>query len=89
MATLLFELTEQIDPQKLVAATQTAPIAWAQRLGYLLEHVASHEQASLLKAHVKDKGRQPVPTSPGATSEEAPRDVSRKILVNAELEPNP
>ncbi len=38
VATLLSELAERIDPEKLAAVARTAPVPWAQRLGYLLEH---------------------------------------------------
>jgi predicted transcriptional regulator of viral defense system len=41
VATVLAELAEQIDAAKLVDAAQTAPLPWAQRLGYLLDHVGA------------------------------------------------
>ena len=88
VATVLFELAEQIDPQKLVAAAQTAPVTWAQRLGHLFERVAVYQQAALLKAYVKDKALQSVPLIPGRTHKEAPRDANWKILVNADIEPD-
>jgi hypothetical protein len=37
VATVLAELAEQIDPEKFPIAAGTAPVAWVQRLGYLLE----------------------------------------------------
>ena len=37
VATILAEFAEQIDPERLVEAAKTAPISWAQRLGYLLQ----------------------------------------------------
>ena len=88
VATVLFELAERIDPQKLVAAAQTAPVTWAQRLGYLFERVAVYEQAVLLKAYVKDKARQSVPLVPGRTHKDTRRDADWKILVNADIEPD-
>ncbi len=88
VATVLFELAERIDPQKLVAAAQTAPVTWAQRLGYLFEHISVYEQVTLLKAYVKDQARQSVPLIPGRTHKEASRDADWKILVNADIEPD-
>ena len=35
VATVLSELAEHLDPERLLAAAQTAPVPWAQRLGYL------------------------------------------------------
>jgi predicted transcriptional regulator of viral defense system len=39
VATILSELAEKIDGERLVAAAKTGPLPWAQRLGYLLELV--------------------------------------------------
>lgn len=87
VATILSEIAEQIDPQKLVTAAQTAPITWAQRLGNLLALVDAREQAALLKAYVKNEARQTVLLLPGTSREEAPRDADWKLFVNADVEP--
>ena len=87
VATILSELAERIDPQRLAVAARTAPIAWAQRLGYLLEFVDAREQAALLKAYVKDEARQTVPLLPGESREATPRDADWKLFVNADVEP--
>lgn len=88
VATVLFDLAEQIDPQKLLAAAQTAPVTWAQRLGYLFESISAGKQVTLLKAYVKDKARQTVPLVPENPHKETPRDTGWKILVNADIEPD-
>src|ERR1700722_14707903 len=49
-ATILSELAEKLDPEKLVAAARTAPIPWAQRLGYLLVKVGAEDRAGPLKS---------------------------------------
>ena len=87
-ATILSELAEQIDPQKLLTAAQTAPITWAQRLGYLLELVDARDQTTLVKAYVKDEARQTVSLLPGAFREGAPRNAEWKLFVNADVEPD-
>ncbi|MBM2806045.1 MAG: hypothetical protein HW419_3938 [Deltaproteobacteria bacterium] len=87
VATILSELAEQIDPQKLVNAARTAPVPWAQRLGYLLEHVSAAEKAAALKTFVKDAAREAVPLLPGANKEDARRDTAWKLLINTDLEP--
>ena len=46
VATILGELTEKIDPKRLAAAAKTAPLPWAQRLGYLLKRVDAKDHAS-------------------------------------------
>ncbi len=88
VATILSELEEQIDPEKLVTAAQNAPITWAQRLGYLLELVNAHEQIVPLKAYVKNEARRTVPLFPATSSEEAPRDANWKLFINADVEPD-
>ena len=87
VATILSELAGQIDPRKLVAAAQTAPITWAQRLGYLFTLVEAQDQAAPLKAYVRSEARRTVPLIPGASGKEAPRDADWKLLVNAVVEP--
>ena len=87
VTTILSELAEQIDPQKLVTAARTAPVPWAQRLGYLLERASTPEKAAALKMFVKDAARETVPLLPGATKEDAQRAADWKVLINTEVEP--
>lgn len=87
VATVLTELIEQIRPQELVAAAQTGPLAWAQRLGYLLEHVVgASDRAIALKEYVKPAARQAVPLLPGASRVNARRDPAWKVIINTHLE---
>jgi len=55
---VLSELAGKIDPEKLAAAARTAPVAWAQRLGYLLEHMGSAAKTPALKAYVREHAKQ-------------------------------
>jgi len=87
VATILSELAEQIDPEKLVAAARTAPVPWAQRLGYMLERAGAAEKAATLKSFVKDAAREAVPLLPGANRVDARRDTDWKLLINADVEP--
>lgn len=85
-ATALSELAEQINPEKLVAAAQTGPVPWAQRLGYLLEHIGASESATALKSYVKHHARQSVPLLPGGPKDKSLRNRDWKIMVNADVE---
>ena len=87
VATILSELAEQIDPQKLLAAARTAPVPWAQRLGYLLEHAGAADKAAALKNFVKDAARETVPLLPGAKKQDAQRATDWKLLINTDVEP--
>ncbi|MCL4766884.1 MAG: hypothetical protein KJZ80_11660 [Hyphomicrobiaceae bacterium] len=86
MATILSELSEKINAVKLAAAAATAPLPWAQRLGYLLEHVGASEGASALKSYIREKARQYTPLLPGGAKDGPPRDSVWKVVVNAEVE---
>ena len=86
VATVLSELAERIDPDKLVAAVRSAPVPWAQRLGCLLEHVDACEKAAPLKAYVRDHARQSAPLLPGAPHKPSQRNKDWKLYVNADVE---
>jgi predicted transcriptional regulator of viral defense system len=86
VATLLSELAERIDAQKLVAAAATVPLPSAQRLGYLLERAGAAEKAAALKSHVRSTARQTVPLLPGAATSGASHDPDWKLAVNADVE---
>ena len=87
VATVLSELAERIDPQQVVAAAETAPVSWAQRLGYLLERVGAGEKAAALKTYVKDRARDAVPLLPGVAHAQMHRDSDWKLFINVSVEP--
>ena len=86
VATILVELVEKIDPQKLAAAAATAPVPWAQRLGYLLEHIDAGKKASALKAYVQEHARLAAVLSPTAPRAASRRDDDWNLYVNADVE---
>ena len=86
VATILAELAEKIDPERLVAAAKIAPLPWAQRLGYLLERVDAKEQASLLKGYVQENARDWTMLVPGARRARARRADDWLLYVNADVE---
>jgi hypothetical protein len=53
VASVLAELVEVLDAGKLVAAAALCPIAWVQRLGYLLDLTEHREIADMLVPLVK------------------------------------
>jgi hypothetical protein len=88
VATVLGELAERLDADKLVAVANTAPPAWSQRLGYLLERVDAAEKAAPIKAWVEARAHKPVVLLAGAKSSSGARDKGWKIVVNASVEPD-
>jgi predicted transcriptional regulator of viral defense system len=73
-ATVLGELAETINSEKLVTAAQTAPMPWAQRLGYLLTKAGAGDKAEPLKSYVRQHARQTAVLLPTAPHDEAARD---------------
>ena len=86
VAGVLSELGEDIDPERLVRASQSASILWAQRLGYLLEHVGIGDTAVLLKEHMRQRARNFTKLVPGADAAGAQRSKDWRLLVNASVE---
>lgn len=86
VATILSELSEKIDPVKLAAAAVTAPLPWAQRLGYLLEKVGASESAAALKSHVHDTAEDYILLLPGSVKHGKSRSSEWKVIVNVEVE---
>lgn len=86
VATILCELAEEIDPNLLCEAARTAPITWAQRLGYLLELVGAADKALPLKNYVWRYARDVTPLIPHTTVDHARRADDWRLLVNADVE---
>ena len=81
--TVLSELAERIDPEKLAVAARTAPVAWAQRLGYLLEHRGFAAKTSRLKEYVHEHARQSTALLPKARRARSRRNKGWKLYINA------
>ena len=86
VAGVLSELGEDMDPQCLVEASWSASVLWAQRLGYLLEHVGAADRAVLLKEHVRQRARNYTKLLPGADAVDAPWSKDWRLFVNASIE---
>ena len=86
VATVLSELAERLDQEKLVVAARTAPIPWAQRLGFLLEHLGFAAKVPALKEYVRQHARQSTVLLPQTQHKRARRNKSWKLYVNVKVE---
>jgi predicted transcriptional regulator of viral defense system len=86
VATVLAELAGRLDAEKLAAVARTAPVSWAQRLGYLLEDLGFAEKASALKAYVGRNAKQATALLPGASRKRVRRNKEWKLDVNATVD---
>lgn len=88
VATVLVDLAEVIDADALVTEAQRAPLAWVQRLGYLLELVRAHELASCLDSVIAERGPFLVALLPSASMTGAPTDSRWRVAINSSVEPD-
>lgn len=88
VATVLVDLAEVMDADALVAEAQRAPLAWVQRLGYLLELVRAHELASCLDPVIAERGPFLVALLPSASTTGAPTDSRWRVAINSSVEPD-
>ncbi len=88
VATVLSELAERIDPDRLVIAAQTAPVSWAQRLGYLLELVGAADRVMALKEYVQRTARQSTALVPTVARRHTSRSGDWRLRINADVEPD-
>ena len=88
VATVLGELAERLDGDALVAVADTAPPAWSQRLGYLLERVGAPDKAAPLKTWAQEHVRKSAVLLAGAKGTSGERDKAWKVVVNATVEPD-
>jgi predicted transcriptional regulator of viral defense system len=86
VATVLGELAEKIDPCKLVVAAHAGPIVWAQRLGYLLDHIGAASKTAPLKEYVRARAQKATPLAPAAKVKNGARDTGWKVYTNAAVE---
>lgn len=74
VATVLAELVESIDVDRLVTECARSPIAWVQRLGFLLDLIGHREVADKLAPFVLSHARAIAPLVRARSRNGAPRD---------------
>jgi predicted transcriptional regulator of viral defense system len=88
VATVLAELAESMDGEKLLAAAELSPVGWSQRLGYLLELVEQKKLSAVLEPFVREHARSYAPLRRTANVAGAERLAKWKLIVNVEVEPD-
>lgn len=86
VATVLAELEERLDSDRLRSVARLSPLPWAQRLGFLLDKVGRPGLSNPLAALVVAEVSETVLLLPGGTKQAAPREPRWKLLINTELE---
>jgi predicted transcriptional regulator of viral defense system len=83
---VLAELVESLDAGKLLAAAQLCPIAWVQRLGYLLDLAEHRHLAECLVPYVNEHARVFAALVRAKPSAGAERLKRWKLAVNAAVD---
>jgi len=87
VATVLQELAERLDGGELVRVAEAdGEVAYAQRLGYLLDRVGRQEIARALAEWVNARAPRVTPLSPGEAITGAQRDARWRVGVNEEVD---
>lgn len=87
VATVLIELTEKLDPERLAEVASHSPMPWAQRTGYLLELIGESTLGGALEEYVRRAVTETALLSPAHDLNRGPRDKRWKLKVNVEVEP--
>ncbi len=88
IATVLAELSENMDADVLCETAKLCPVSWAQRLGYLLEKAEASALADSLFSFVKTEARSYTPLRRAAKTTVVERVARWKLIVNTEVEPD-
>jgi predicted transcriptional regulator of viral defense system len=88
VATVLTDLAEMLDGEKLVGAAQHCPIVWTQRLGYLLDVGGHRGLADVLAPHVSKHAHVVAPLVRAKPRAGAQRVERWMLAVNESMEPD-
>jgi hypothetical protein len=88
VATVLHELADKLRGNRLAAIANLSPIAWSQRLGFLLTALDGGKLAAPLLAYARKHRLAPVRLAPKLRATRAPLDPDWRVLVNDSVEPD-
>lgn len=86
VATVLVDLAESIDPGRLAREAARSPLAWSQRLGFLLELVQAGEVANGLFPYVQEHAKRVAPLDASLPRTASERSKRWHIAINTEVE---
>ena len=88
VATVLMELAERLNAEKLVAMAALSPISWSQRLGYLLESVGAGDVGEKLVDYIAQHKPVRTPLLPASSIKSAKTSKRWRIFINSDVEPD-
>jgi predicted transcriptional regulator of viral defense system len=88
VATVLRELAVSLDPEKLLQAAAISPLAWAQRLGYILDRLGEVDRTAQLADFVAVRAKSAALLRRAQKGAPSTRSAKWNLLVNADVEPD-
>ena len=88
VATVIRELGERLEPERLVEIAELSPIPWSQRLGYVLDLGEHSSRSDRLAGFVARHVSETAPLLAGVGTSSSRRDDRWKLWINADLEPD-
>lgn len=88
VATVLAELGDKLTPSSLSQTAGLCPVAWVQRLGWLLERVGQTEVASAMLPLIAAQAPPYAPLVRSAPVAGAAQEPRWKLILNADVEPD-
>ncbi len=86
VATVLMELAEVIDPQRLAEEALKCPLTWSQRLGFLLESLGSDTNAEALLPFVEKYAGRVAPLDASLPRTGSQRSKRWLVAINTDVE---
>ncbi len=88
IATVLSELSEKLDPDRLVAGAARVARTDAQRLGWLFDFLKEDALAAAVAHALRDVRLRPIPLNTERSARDTPLDPRWRVLVNDDVEPD-
>lgn len=85
-ATVIAELAEQLDPERMLRIAVVVPVPWTQRLGYLLELAGHGGKVRELGDYVRRSAKDTAPLLTGASVEGAAYHKDWRLALNTEVD---
>jgi predicted transcriptional regulator of viral defense system len=86
VVTVLGELAERIDPQRLAELVEMYAVSDVQRLGYLLERLGKKRLVDPLAERLRGRRYRPILLAPGQAKNDSPMDPRWRVFPNEEVE---
>lgn len=88
VATVLTELADIMEPQKLAQVSERMSVRYAQRLGYILDYLGYESLTESLHNLVSGKSMRYIPLRPDSPAQDAEKNTKWHILINEAIEPD-